>query len=647
MSQRPVPRRKAHLPGIPLTGVKDPAVLAALKALSERVYRREGESTLADQKDRFVTLRELEEGVQYNTRIRRAVASAAASENTHPMGQLQSLGVVQVNRNEVVLDWESAAAWPGYSHIEVWRGTTGDYGAATLVGDTKTYTYTDTAPEYGTTYYYWVRAVNTQGQAGPFSDPVQATTEFSPYIVDPPTALTVASGTDHLLLAGDGTIISRIYSTWDASTHAFFDRYEVQYKKSTDTVWSAIERTTDPGFYIAGIQDGVAYDIRVRTATDVAASDWTTQLAHTVVGKTEPPPDITAFAAQQNGGSLVMNWRQVTGTPDLAGYEIRAGRTGSSSWDNSILLTRETRGTAITDASLSPGLWDIYIKAVDTSGNYSVNPSVVEGLRFISDYDIIASVEQHPTWRGLTPEYVEHHTGVLVEKSMSLASSIGWGVFDEYVPHPIGAGSSGFVRYYTGAVLVPQSSVLASELGWEVFDKFVPSPVQYSYYEALELDSDYDDPVRTWAEIGSTPGPGETSGQVRPSLQIDYRLDGDLFSDSWQEWVVGNVEARYVKQRIRLENVEGNVDLLQTHTVVVDLLERTERHNDVTITAGGTAVTFDDPFHLTPHVTAMATGAAARYITRDALTTSGVTFHVFDGAGNDVGGVIDYEVKGV
>lgn len=467
-----------------------------------------------------------------------------------------------------------------------------------------------------------------------------------------PSIDAIVSDETALAESSDGSLRSQIridFSIEQDSTRPRPEVFHVEFRLA-DPEDDWVRLSDIPGdqrtAWCSPVVDQRIYDVRIRSVSTLGiVSAWTTESDHTVVGKTTPPDDVTGFSAQQNGSSVVLKWDHIA-VKDLRGYVIRAGEVGNSSWENSILLTEETKGTTITDASLSPGLWDLFIKAVDTTGNYSTNAATATNVRFTTDFDRIVSDDQHPDWPGMADGFVRHPSGVLV----------------------------------------PSSTALAEDLGWELFDTFVVDPVPISTYIAPELDSDYDDTVRIWAEIVATAGPGET-GSISPTFEIATRLDGEVYtgydtaedwglitdavtvSEDWgsvadeisdtqdnedyaflpdtKPWIVGNEDARYVCQLVQIENTEGNVVFLETYTAIVDLQERTERHTDVVIAAGGTTVAYDSPFHDNPYVSATPTGTSARFITRDNPTTTGVTFYVWDKDGVDVGGTIDYEAKGV
>jgi len=50
-------------------------------------------------------------------------------------------------------------------------------------------------------------------------------------------------------------------------------------------------------------------------------------------------------------------------------------------------------------------------------------------------------------------------------------------------------------------------------------------------------------------------GPGETSSGV-PQLSVDYKLDGGAY-DGFEEWIIGYLEARYVKSKLTMLAADG------------------------------------------------------------------------------------------
>jgi hypothetical protein len=427
-------------------------------------------------------------------------------------------------------------------------------------------------------------------------------------ILTPPTNLGLASGTTELLLKTDGTVEPRIRATWTASLDNRVRGYDIEFKKSADSIWTAIAPIAginSTTAWIIGVQDGVLYDVRIRAGDGLrSVSAWVVLTSFLVVGKTAPPANVTGFQASQNGFTVTFQWNQVADV-DLAGYEIRYGPLATAAWDSATTLTKVTRGTRVTSASVPPGAWLLMIKAVDTSGNASVAEAAVE-LTVLNALDVIEQRQEAPDWLGT---------------------------------------KNGFVRHWTG-VLVPDSTQAASDhTNEELFENFVPFPVAQAIYEADEFDIGFDDTARIWGTIDSALGPGVAAGLADPQLEIDHRLAAGAY-DGYEPWTIGDRPGRFFKHRI-------NFDTSQTRAKVigflptVDLLEFTQSVQGVAIAPGGSVVTFPQPFHLLPNVVATVVGSTALFAVVSNPTTTGVTINVYNVSGASVGGTVNYDATGV
>lgn len=120
---------------------------------------------------------------------------------------------------------------------------------------------------------------------------------IDPRVVGAPTVLTITSGNAELLLAADGTVISRMRVTWVHAVEPNPLQYEVQWKRTTDTDWeSRFVPRTENATYIAPVQDGVFYEVRVRTQNVLGVrSAWVSD-THEVVGKDAAPTAPTSLA---------------------------------------------------------------------------------------------------------------------------------------------------------------------------------------------------------------------------------------------------------------------------------------------------------------------------------------------------------------
>lgn len=187
----------------------------------------------------------------------------------------------------------------------------------------------------------------------------------------PPTNLTLASGTTELYKRLDGTVFSRLKASWTASVspYVFEDgSYEIQYKKSADSSWS--QSTTVDGsstfHHILDVQDGVSYDVRIRSVNTLGfKSDWVTDTGHTVVGKTEAPTDVSSVTATKTDFGVLVSWPAISDI-DRDEYEVRVG----ASWAAGTPIYRG-KATSFNWNFQTAGTYVLRVKAFDTTGNES------------------------------------------------------------------------------------------------------------------------------------------------------------------------------------------------------------------------------------------------------------------------------------
>jgi hypothetical protein len=200
----------------------------------------------------------------------------------------------------------------------------------------------------------------------------------SPWYVPPVGPISIASGTAELVRQADGSVKSRMRVSWPAINDASVSNggsVEIQYRDALSTAaWTSVQIAgNESQALITEVQDSVHYLVRARARNRLAIGDWSVQVQHQVLGKTEAPPDVDSLAV--NG--LVLTWPPVDAI-DLAGYRLRAIAGSTANWAGGFLLHEGI----ITDppytltASLG-GLYTYMVVAVDTSGNESAMPASI------------------------------------------------------------------------------------------------------------------------------------------------------------------------------------------------------------------------------------------------------------------------------
>lgn len=175
----------------------------------------------------------------------------------------------------------------------------------------------------------------------------------------------------------DGTVSSDIIVSWTApagDSSQFLKYYQIELKKGSEG-YKTIGFTAATDFTIFAVEDEVTYYVRVKTVSinDVVSSG-VESLPLTVLGKLSPPGNVANFSYTFLD-EIVLKWDRNT-EKDLGGYEIRLE---DADWgvQNSNLVYNglANKFTIVSPTSRTPGTF--YIKAFDTSGNYSTTAASV------------------------------------------------------------------------------------------------------------------------------------------------------------------------------------------------------------------------------------------------------------------------------
>jgi hypothetical protein len=284
------------------------------------------------------------------------------------------------------------------------------------------------------------------------------------------------------------------------------------------------------------VEDGASYDFRLRyVRKDGSRGPWTATQTHVVEGKTAPPENVIGFNVYQIQSVVKFSWTK-NPDQDIAGYELRYGAVGIA-WDDAMPLPGQEEGepttmdaTSFSTVDLPPGTMDYLIKAIDTSGNYSL-AATRKQFKVMNFYEILLDDAYAPLWPGTLTNYVRN---------------------------PL-----------TGN-LNPADQALANENNFDLFNHYVVNPYSTSSYEPPEIDMAADISLRAWSRIYSQLGPGE-GGVNAPTLYFDYKPAAGAYA-GFAEWTIGSVVARYLKFKLTNDNTAGLVKLTNFQPVLDKIL---------------------------------------------------------------------------
>lgn len=255
----------------------------------------------------------------------------------------------------------------------------------------------------------------------------------NPFSVGAVSGLSAQSGTDHLLLLSEGSIISRMFVSWSELANVYVQRYEVEYKKSSESTWSNAASVLRPGTsaYIQPVEDGVNYDVRVRAINSLGVRGaYATLMNHMVVGKTEAPPAPDTFTvARTADGTRRYAWTLTNVPADVrsgGGYQIRYKVGATSDW--SVMTPLHTGlliASPLESNDLAAGTYTWAIKSIDSSGNESSAAKFISGE--IGDPRLknvlLQQIEYNLGWPG-TLTGCFNHAGILIPLSTSAISAL-------------------------------------------------------------------------------------------------------------------------------------------------------------------------------------------------------------------------------
>jgi len=277
-----------------------------------------------------------------------------------PMATQGDLTLSAANQ-QIIVTWASVE---GASSYQVF------YSTSTTIPVTPFDTVTGTSKTFiglnnGTTYYFWVKAVNA------------STTSASPMASGKPIgnmgAVTITSGNGRLSL------------TW--STVAGADQYEV-YHSATDTI-----PETDPQTVMAttvtinGLTNGTTYYVWVKPKNTNGTGDTSTAVSGKPLGTPEAPTIIPAYK------QLLVTWTAVPGADE---YEVYYGTSAPSTlWTTTATTTATINGLKngtiycvrlrVKNAN---GISDYGPTASNTPSVTSVTPGLYRGVEKIGNHNL-------------------------------------------------------------------------------------------------------------------------------------------------------------------------------------------------------------------------------------------------------------------
>lgn len=419
---------------------------------------------------------------------------------------------------------------------------------------------------------------------------------------------------ESLIKKSDGTIEVAVDVWFDKPSLA--DHYVKQYAKakiyisdnggesfkySGETTGTHMQITDD-------IVDNHSYKVRVVSITNMgeeSSLEGAPEQEIMVVGKSAPPSDVVSFLVNQNRDRLYFGWQEIDDV-DVWGYEIRWGM----SWESGQFITFQ-QGSHYLTTNFSTGSGQSYwIKAIDTSGNYSQNATeAVITIDNIPFRNIMEEYSEQPAWSG-----------------------------DKQNTEKVGDNLKISDGELSGTYTTSQR-----DIGY-VATFYIGIEVITSITQGLRFDSDpnakFDDSETLRFTGEETPGAA--------TFEIKTSSDGMNWS-GWLPYQAGDYNCRYFQLRMTLTRESVSTNLLCSQLdYYADLPDVDEIIDDEVTDAGnGKAVTFTKTFHEAPALNITILSGDGVYWKAFNLDTTGCTIKLYNEYGVNQTGQFRAYIHGV
>ena len=416
--------------------------------------------------------------------------------------------------------------------------------------------------------------------------------------VSAPQAITL---TDELVSYNDGTVIVKMVIELTAATNSFTELYEVEIKQLTDADGNSVTddfkqigRGARTKYEFLNVIDKASYQVRARGVNIYGVNSSTITADHTVVGLSDPPPNVEGFSCNIIGLDAFLSWTAVD-VLDLSYYELRyANVTSNATWVNSVPLVKKISrpGTSV----VVPAKTGAYlIKARDKLGLPSVDATVVfVAVDTIGNYNAVASSTQSPNFNGTkTNVYVDdgiESVPALVLDSTELFDS-GSGNFDSITTRFFDSGTTASSLQPSGTYDFDQ----VIDVGSKVKTNITAGISQ----TIVDRDSNFDTVTGLFdAKLGLFDGDAEAN--CASELQIAISDDNSTFT-AFQTFVVGDYLARFYKFRLLMTSDNGSASPVVTSlSVTLDMEDRIESGNNIVSGTGTKSVTYTQSYLTVP-----------------------------------------------
>lgn len=493
------------------------------------------------------------------------------------------------NRTKVRLMWDPPISLD-VAYFEIRKGVSWDAGQ--VIGQRVTGTFYDIIVPDETIQTFWIKAVSVAGNYSQNAATIEGIFNLNPAPVS------------NIQISQDPNDKSILNITWEATPESDLAFYEIRIGYTWETA-TKIGETKELRWTYRLTQTG---DVKVIIKAKNAAEYYSDEAFNHYYAVLEPQ-DVTGFQVIQNGEYVEMYWDKATES-DVVAYEIREG----ANFDSGSLVAS---GITLTEYKIkvdNERQYYYHIKAINRSLHYSLNAtSAMVAVQNLPPKNIIQTYDEIALQSGT-------HSNTEFGQSLINWQTIG-GKWSDYPNTKFSDVGGQMVlklakddngNYYTNGTYTCATKDMGQVITANITTDFRSSVI--------------------------------LRGTGLAKLQMRLSRDNVAWTN-WQDFRPAQYTFRYADFRVLL----GTSDISKTpevnHCEIRIDVSDVEKTGTITVPIGGTTVSYGHTFYTVPVITPTAIGNN-KFPQVIAKTNTDFTVKIVDRNGNDVGGQLDWRVRG-
>ena len=455
----------------------------------------------------------------------------------------------------------------------------------------------------------------------------------NPKVVNAPT---ITSVTDELVNVTEGNINVIMTVTLRGTPDFFVDKFEVVYKKSTDSIYKTSGISSATVRQIA-VESGATYNVRARSINSLGYKSSFVTEDHFVVGASDPPADVSNLSIDFQDQVAVLEWTPSTDL-DLSHYFIRyTPVTSSANYINTTLLVDKISPPA--NSVIVPAKAGTYfIKAVDLLGHESVTASSVIGtVSTFAGQNLQLTLTEETSFAGTKTDVVVSDGALFLQGQENTNFDSVSGDFDD---------QGGFFDELDGFE-TSGNYLFANQ--FSLGAKYQGRVSSFLNVDMIDRVSSFDDAGGLFDSAQGNFDDASAAPQMDAKLLISTSDDNSTYT-SFTPFQDGNYEFRFAKFKLELTSAVGHQSpKVNNCQVKLFMMERTDRQQNIVsgTSTSGKAVTFGTAFYAEPSVTIAAQDlATGDFFTITSKSATGFTIEFFNSSGSTISRTFDYVANG-